>query len=266
MDEYLKIAKRAALAASPVLLNNFGKIKKNDIVEKSLNDFLTYVDEQSENKIITIIRNAFPSHTILAEESGSDRIESDYQWIIDPLDGTKNYISGIPVFAISIALKFKQEIILGVVYDPLREEMYHAVKGHGAFMNNIAIRVSSQSKFDRSLLATGFPFRYKQCLKRYISCFEEIFNNVSGIRRIGVAAIDLAYVASGKFEGFWEVALSPWDIAAGLLLIKEAGGKVSDFWGKENYLPHEYFLATNGQIHQEMLVILKKHFHKYKSI
>jgi myo-inositol-1(or 4)-monophosphatase len=163
MEEYLKIAKNAALAASPVLLDNFGKIKKNDIVEKRLNDFLTYVDEQSEDKIITILRRAFPSHTILAEESGFDTIESDYQWIIDPLDGTKNYISGIPVFAISIALKFKQEIIMGVVYDPLREEMYHAIKDHGAFMNDIAIRVSSQTEFDRSLLATGFPLSLGYC-------------------------------------------------------------------------------------------------------
>ncbi len=266
MTELLKTAKEAALSAAEVLLDNFGKIRTSDIVEKRQNDFLTYVDEQSENRILTVIKQKYPTHTILAEESGSDSVQSDYQWIIDPLDGTKNYISGVPVFSISIALKIKNDIVLGVVYDPLRRELFHAKKNQGAYLNDRQIHVSPQSHMEKCLLATGFPFKYKNYLKYYIPCFEEVFKNISGIRRMGSAAIDLAYVASGKFEGFWEIALSPWDIAAGIILIKEAGGTVSDFWGKENYIANEYFLATNGHIHKEMLTILQKHFEKYEPI
>ena len=263
MVEYLKIAKQAALAASPVLKDNFGKIKKSDIVEKRLNDFLTFVDEQAEQKIIATIKDNFPSHTILAEESGIDKSDSDFQWIIDPLDGTKNYISEVPIFAVSIALSIKNEIVVGVIYDPMRDDMYHAIKDQGAFVNDVAIHVSTQQNMENCLVATGFPFKRKEYIKQYLSCFEEIFSNISGMRRMGAAALDLAYVASGRFEAFWELGLSPWDIAAGLLLVKEAGGQISDFWGKDNYLPNDYFLATNGHIHQKMLSIIINHFRKY---
>jgi myo-inositol-1(or 4)-monophosphatase len=266
MEKYLKIAKQAALAAKPVLIDNFGKIKKSDIVEKRLNDFLTFVDEQAEKKIIATIKDKFPSHTILAEESGRDKNDSDFQWIIDPLDGTKNYISGVPVFAVSIALSIKNEIVAGVIYDPMRDDMYHAIKDQGAFINDIAIHVSSQQNIENCLVATGFPFKRKGYIKPYLSCFEEIFNNISGMRRMGAAALDLAYVASGRFEAFWELGLSPWDIAAGLLIVKEAGGQVSDFWGKTDYLPNDYFIATNGHIHQKMLSIIKNHFRKYSPL
>jgi myo-inositol-1(or 4)-monophosphatase len=264
--DILDTARQAALSAAKILLDNFGKVKKTDIVEKQLNDFLTYVDEQSERQIITCIQDRFPDHAILAEESGMAAGHSDYTWIIDPLDGTKNYISGIPVFAISIALNYRDDIILGVIYDPLRREMYHALKGKGAFLNDQSIQVSGQNSLFGSLLATGFPFRFKEFLPTYMNCFEEIFKNISGMRRMGAAAIDLAYVASGKFEGFWEIALSPWDVAAGQLLVREGGGIVSDFWGKDDYLSHEYFIATNGLIHDDLLKIIQKYFTKYKEI
>jgi myo-inositol-1(or 4)-monophosphatase len=264
--EILNTAKQAALEAAQILLDNFGKVTKSDIVEKRLNDFLTYVDEQSERKIISIIKARFPDHAILAEESGMATGNSDYKWIIDPLDGTKNYISGIPIFGISIALSYQNTMIFGLIYDPIRKEMYHAVKDKGAYLNDTPIKVSGQANLVHSLLATGFPFRYKEFLPNYMKCFEDIFRNISGMRRMGAAAIDLAYVASGIFEGFWEIALSPWDVAAGQLLIRESGGKVSDFWGNEDYIAHEYFVATNGLIHTDLLKTIQKYFTEYKAI
>jgi myo-inositol-1(or 4)-monophosphatase len=264
--DILNTARTAATEAAQILLDNFGRIKKSDIVEKQMNDFLTYVDEQSEQKIISIIHENFPDHAILAEESGMATASSDYIWIIDPLDGTKNYISEIPVFAISIALSHQENIIMGVVYDPVRKEMYHARENKGAYLDDRPIRVSGQTDLINSLIATGFPFKHKELLPEYTDCFKDIFRNVSGMRRLGAAAIDLAYVACGRFEGFWELALNPWDVSAGLLLIRESGGQVSDFWGREDYVPSEYFLATNGIIHPHMLGIIRKYFSEYKAI
>jgi len=264
--QLLATAKTAAYEASKILLENFGKITKNDIIEKRDNDFLTFVDEQAEKIIISIIKDVYPNHAIQAEESGIETGESEYKWIIDPLDGTKNYISGIPIFAISIAVKHKDDIILGVIYDPIRDELYHAMGGKGAFLNDQPIRVNQQKNIKEALIATGFPFRYKNYLTQYLACFEDIFQQVSGIRRMGAAAIDLAYVASGKFEAFWEIALSPWDVAAGTLLITESGGRVSDFWGVDNYLPYEYFIASNNFIHDHLLRLIQTHFKEYKAI
>ena len=256
----LDTAIKAARSAAEILLKNFGKISTHDIREKNPNDFLTFVDEQAEQKIIDVIKENYPDHAILAEESGVQTQSGDYQWIVDPLDGTKNYISGIPIFAISIAVKYKTDIILGVVLDPLREELFWAEKNTGAYLNGRSIQVSSRSSLKSCMLGTGFPFKHKQILHRYLSSFEEIFNNVSGIRRMGAASIDLAYIAAGRFDGFWEIGLNPWDVAAGSLIIQEAGGRISDFWGTDNYLYSNYFLASNGLIHDQMLKLLKIHF------
>lgn len=262
----LETAIKAAQSAAVILLENFGKISARDIREKNKNDFLTFVDEQAEQKIITIIKEKYPQHAILAEESGAHSQSHDFQWIIDPLDGTRNYITGIKIFGISIALKYKADIILGVVLDPLREELFWAEKSKGAYLNGKLIQVSNRKSLKNCLLATGFPFKYKNFLHPYLSSFEEIFNNASGIRRMGAACIDLAYLATGRFDGFWEIGLNPWDIAAGSLIIQEAGGRISDFWGSNNYLFSGYFIASNGLIHDQMLKLIQKQFPSYVRI
>lgn len=256
----IEIAKTAALSAANIIMNHYGTLKTSDIREKRRNDFLTFVDETSEKEIIRIIKNTFPDHTVLAEESGSSGKDDSYRWIIDPLDGTKNYICNIPIFSISIALQHLGETILGVVYDPVHDEFYTAEKGKGAFLNGHTIKVNQQSDLSASLLGTGFPFKYKSYLGKYLECFEDIFSHLSGVRRMGSAAIDLCYVAAGRFEGFWEFGLSAWDMAAGSLIIEEAGGKASDFWAGNDYLDNSFLLATNGYIHEKVLNIIQKHF------
>jgi len=256
----LNLAIKAAQAASEIIMENFGKIDRRDIVEKGKNDFLTFVDETSEQKIIEMIRASYPNHAILAEESGLNKKQSEYEWIIDPLDGTKNYISGIPLFAISIALRIKGQIKLGVVLDPVRRDLFYAKKGEGAFLNDDKIQVSARSDMSECLIATGFPFKKKQFLPEYLACFNDIFFQSSGARRMGAAAIDLAYIAAGKFDAFWEIGLSPWDIAAGSLLIEEAGGKLSDFWGNNQYLQNGHIVASNGLIHDHLQKTIQNHF------
>jgi myo-inositol-1(or 4)-monophosphatase len=262
----LKVAQRAAISSGKILLENYGKIASVEIREKRDNDFLTYVDELSEKNIIETIHRDFPDHAILAEESGMQKQSSSYKWIIDPLDGTKNFISGIPVFAVSIALQYENNIILGVIYDPVRDEMYFAESGQGAYLNERPIHVNDQTELSRSLLATGFPFRFKTFLGQYMECFKDIFNQTSGTRRLGAASIDLAYTAAGKFEGFWELGLSPWDMAAGSLIVQEAGGQISNFWGNTLLLDQAYIVASNGKIHSQLLEIIKKYFPEYVPI
>jgi myo-inositol-1(or 4)-monophosphatase len=262
----IEIAKQAALSAAGILMENFRKITSEHIRVKRKNDFLTYVDERSEHEIIRILHHAFPEHTILAEESGQKEIASEYRWIIDPLDGTKNYISGIPVFSISIALQFKKQIILGVVHDPIHQELFTAERDKGAYLNGQPIRVSPAGNLEDCLFATGFPFKFKNFLPAYMACFEDLFRHISSARRMGSAAIDLAYVATGRFEAFWELGLNPWDCAAGSLLVAEAGGTVTDFWGQDHFLDNSYIVASNGKIHAPALAIIQKHFPGYKKV
>jgi len=256
----LKLAQKAANAGAEILKEHFGNISNHHIREKNKNDFLTFVDELAERKIIEEIKAVYPDHAILAEERGSDCRNSTYKWIIDPLDGTKNYINGIPLFAISIALEVDKQVELGVVLNPMSGEMFSAEKKLGAYLNCKKIIVSKQKNLKNCLLATGFPFKFKNHLSQYMRCFEEIFNEISGARRMGAAAIDLAYVAAGRFDGFWEWGLKPWDVAAGILLIKEAGGEASDFWGQFNFMENGNIVASNGLIHQNLLKIIQKHF------
>ena len=262
----IETAKKAALAGGEILIENFRKVSKNDIRKKARNDFLSYVDENSEKKIISIIKEAFPQHSILAEETGKSASESDYQWIIDPLDGTTNYLAGIPVFAVSIGLQYKNELILGVINDPIHNELFWAEKGKGAFINENKISVSNSESLKDSLLATGFPFKVKHLLPEYLEAWQNIFLPSIGMRRMGAAAIDLAYVAAGRFDGFWEIGLSPWDVAAGAVIIREAGGTVSDFWNNNHFLNTGYIVADNGKIHKELLNIIQNVFPFYKSI
>ncbi len=262
----IEIAKQAALSAVTILMENFRKITADHIRVKRKNDFLTHVDESSEHEIIRILHQAFPDHAILAEESGLKDIAGEYRWIIDPLDGTKNYISGIPVFSISIALQFKKQVILGVVYDPIHQELFSAERNKGACLNGQPIQVSQTGHLEDCLFATGFPFKFKSFLPAYMDCFEDLFRHITSARRMGSAAIDLAYVAAGRFEAFWELGLNPWDCAAGSLLVEEAGGTVTDFWGHEHFLENSYIVASNGRIHAAALAIIQKHFPGYKKV
>lgn len=259
----LQTAIAAAIAAGEILLEYFGKIKKEQVITKRQGDFVTFVDKRAEKKIIEIICDRFPQHQILGEESGKGGKEGEFCWIVDPLDGTTNYIHGFPMFSVSIAAKKEDQPIVGVVYDPLRNDTFIAQKGKGSYLNGNRIEVSSTKNFADAFLATGFPFREKEILKIYMECFEEIFKRAGGMRRVGSAALDLCYTACGCFDGFWEFQLSPWDIAAGELILKEAGGIVSDFHGRDDYLVSGNIIGANPYIHRELVEIIEKVMAKY---
>jgi len=259
-SEFLGTAFRATLLAGDFVRRHLGTISKHDIDIKQASDFVTRIDRESEQIIIKTIRRKFPDHHFLAEESLKESGTEQYRWIIDPLDGTTNYIHGYPVFSLSIALQLNGEIILGIVFDPLRGEIFTAEKGKGAFLNGKKTKVSTAVKMKNSLIATGFPFRKRELIDPYLMLFKNIFNRVSDIRRAGSAALDLAHVACGRCEGFFELSLGPWDIAAGGILIKEAGGTITDFGGGNDYLSTGNVVAAAPAIHREMLQEGKKVF------
>ncbi|MFZ2196086.1 MAG: inositol monophosphatase family protein [Thermodesulfovibrionales bacterium] len=260
LKEFLKTAITAARLSGDIILKNLGQLSTADIQTKQAFDFVTRVDKWSEAVIMQTIREKFPHHLFLSEETIKQEGNGGYRWIIDPLDGTTNYIHSYPIFSVSIALEYQNEIILGVVFDPLRDELFHAVKGGGSFLNNSSISVSDIALAEKSLIATGFPFRKKEMIDRYLDAFRKIFEQVSDIRRAGSAAMDLAYIAAGRVEGFFELNLSPWDIAAGSLLIGEAGGIITDFAGGEHYLVTGNIVAGNTNIHSEILEIIRQVF------
>jgi myo-inositol-1(or 4)-monophosphatase len=257
--KFLDTAVKAARLAGQVILDNLGKISKKDISLKRASDFVTSVDKKSERVIIDTVKENFPDHLFLAEESLKECGKEAYRWIIDPLDGTTNYIHGYPVFSTSIALEYKGEIILGVTFDPLKGELFHSEKGKGAFLNGKQVEVSDVD-LKESLITTGFPFRKKEMTDSYLKLFKNIFFKVSDLRRAGSAALDLAYLACGRCDGFFELGLSPWDIAAGSLLIKEAGGAVTDFGGGTKYLLTGNIIAGNPAVHKEILKEVKDVF------
>jgi myo-inositol-1(or 4)-monophosphatase len=256
----LNAAVTAARLAGDIILKNLGHLTKGDVEKKQAFDFVTKVDRWSEAVIIQTIREKFPSHSFLAEETLKQPATDSFRWIIDPLDGTTNYIHSYPMFSVSIALAHRDEILVGVVFDPLKDELFHAVKGEGAFLNNVPIRVSETGLLGSSLIATGFPFRKKELVDLYLTVFKAIFYEVSDIRRAGSAAIDLAYIAAGRVDGFFELSLGPWDIAAGGLLIEEAGGYITDFGGGKEHLSTGNVVAGNTSIQPEILEKIKKVF------
>ncbi|MGQ3684587.1 MAG: inositol monophosphatase family protein [Candidatus Loosdrechtia sp.] len=256
--KYLGVAREAALFAGVILKERFGKLCPSMIDEKAKNDFVTDVDRKSEKIIKDVIRSHFHDHDILAEESLPENRSSPFLWIIDPLDGTSNYIHSLPHFAISIGLEIEGELAVGLIYEPLRETIYSAIKGGGSFKNGRHITISHPKTLNTSLIATGFPFRIKSVIDAYLRSFREIFMHASGIRRCGSACLDLAFTAEGIFGGFYECALSPWDMAAGALLVKEAGGIVTDFTGGNQYLEAGTIIAANKGVHREMLKIIQE--------
>ena len=234
MHPMLNIAIRAARTAGDSIVREMDRTRDISIETKGKNDFVTEVDKNAEGIIISVIKNAYPEHAFLAEESGQEG-ENDYLWIIDPLDGTTNFLHGFPHFSVSIALQNKGVLEQAVIYDPLKQELFTASKGKGAQLNNRKIRVSVKNTLDGALLGTGFPYNNKSVMQQFIESYKNLFPNVAGIRRAGVASLDLAYVACGRLDGFWEFNLRPWDIAAGALIIQEAGGINAELTGGADY-------------------------------
>ena len=258
MQPMLNIAIRAARAGGDYIARQVNNIPNLTIESKSPNDFVTQVDRQAEARIIETLLKAYPDHSIMAEESGSHG-ESENQWIIDPLDGTTNFLHGFPHFAVSIAMTHKGKLQHAVVYDPMKQELFAASKGDGATLNNRRIRVSQSVTVDGALLGTGFPFRAKQHLPVFQAMFADFFQSAADIRRAGSAALDLAYVAAGRLDGFWEIGLAPWDMAAGALIIREAGGLIGDFSGNEEYLKTGNIVAANPKLFSNMIRRLQPH-------
>jgi myo-inositol-1(or 4)-monophosphatase len=255
----VNIAIEAALEAGKFLKYNVGKVKNIERKKGEETNLVTEIDKQSEALIINKIRQHFPTHDILGEESGIHDAQSDYRWIIDPLDGTTNYTHGMPIFCVSIGIEYKGGIIAGAIYDPTSDEMFTAEKGKGAFLNGKKIRVSSHETLINSLLVTGFPYNVKENPGNVIEHFVHFLPVAQGIRRLGSAALDMAYIACGRLDGYWEVFLNPWDKAAGILLVREAGGMVTTFTGNEaDVIYTADTLATNGLIHHEMLSIIQR--------
>lgn len=253
--EFKKIAIKAALKAGDILNKNRGRVKKVDYKGKI--NIVTEIDLLSEKTILKIIKKNFPDHSILTEESREQKTDSIYKWIIDPLDGTTNYARDFPSYCISIALEKEGKVILGVVYNPLLNELFTTEIGEGAFLNRRRIYVSSTRDLSKSFLATGFPYDIRESQITNLDHFANFAVRSLAIRRAGSAALDLCYLAVGRFDGFWELKLSPWDTAAVALLVKEAGGKVTDFENEKYSIYSKHILATNGRIHQQMIEILK---------
>jgi myo-inositol-1(or 4)-monophosphatase len=253
----LTIAVRAARKAGSIINRAALGGEGLKVQAKQANDFVTQVDQAAEEAIIGIVRHAYPDHGFHAEESGRTEGEAEYVWIIDPLDGTTNFIHGFPQYAVSIGLRHRAQLTQAVVYDPTRNELFTASRGRGAFLNDRRIRVSRRTHLRESLIGTGFPFRQLEHLDEYVRMFKRITEETAGVRRPGAAALDLAYVAAGRLDGFWEFGLSPWDMAAGTLLILEAGGMVSDFDGEENYLFTGNVVCGAPKIHEQLLALVQ---------
>ena len=255
-ENYRELAIKTAKEAGDILRENLGKIKRIDC--KGGINLVTDIDRLAEERALSIIREKYPSHDILTEERRMEEKGSQYKWIIDPLDGTTNYVHGYPRYCISIALEKDGEVILGVVYDPVPDELFLAEKGKGATLNGRKISVSKIDELDKSLLATGFPYDRREKADEYLKIYREFMLNAQGVRRDGSAALNLCYTANGRFDGFWEEQLAPWDVAAGSLIVTEAGGRVTDFKGEKADIYGKDIVASNGKIHREMEEIITK--------
>ncbi|RMD79762.1 MAG: inositol monophosphatase [Gammaproteobacteria bacterium] len=256
----LNIAVSAARRAGALIARMVDRVDTLEVQTKGHNDFVTEVDRRAEAEIVRTLRKAFPDHAVLAEEEAADgrwRRQRGPLWIIDPLDGTTNFLHGFPQFAVSIALAVRGRLELGVVYDPLRPELFTALRGAGAQLEGKRIRVSRRPGLEGALIGTGFPFREPARLDCFLRTFREVLPRTAGVRRAGAAALDLAYVAAGRLDGFWEMGLKPWDLAAGILLIEEAGGLVSDFRGRPDPLPSGHIVAGNPRVHKALLELVQ---------
>ena len=264
----LETATRAVREAGRIIGDSYASLDPSEVSEKRMNDLVTTVDVAAQEAIVSIIKGEFPNDFIVAEESLAPDVnrgvdgQTARRWYIDPLDGTTNYIHAFPIFAVSVALEEPKDnrLVLGLTFDPMRDELFHAVRGGGAFLNGRPIRVSAISDKKKTLFVTGFPFRSKKYLDDYLKTFRYFFVHARGIRRAGSATLDLAYVAAGRADGFWELTLSPWDMAAGIVLVEEAGGKVTDFFGGTDSLKNGHIVASNGKFHEWMRESVEKVF------
>lgn len=254
----IQTAIEAAREAGRFLKYSIGKVRSVEMKKGEERNLVSEIDRASEEKIIGMIRRHHPHHGILAEESGEERSQADYVWIIDPLDGTTNFLHGLPIFCVTIAIEYRKEVIAGVIYDPNLDELFTVERGSGAYLNGKRMQVSSTSDMIRSLLVTGFPYDIVSNPDHAIEHFVNFLTSAQAVRRLGSAALDLAYTASGRMDGFWEVNLNPWDMAAGMLMVKEAGGIVTDFKGGTASIYGKQVLASNGRIHKAMLEILQR--------
>ena len=255
-DRYLQVAIASAKEAGRIQMLHLGH--SHSVEYKGDIDLVTAVDKLCEKTIVQMISDTFPDHDFLGEESPFQGKGSPWRWIIDPLDGTTNYLHGFPFFCVSIGLEVEGEMELGVVYCPVLNEMFHSEKGKGAFLNGSPISVSRNNDLNRGFICTGFPYDIREDPDRYLRYFRQFLIKSLAIRRPGSAAIDLSYIAAGRFDGFWELRLRPWDVAAGSLIIAEAGGKVTDFKGRPFNIYSGEILASNGMIHQEMLQVIQE--------
>jgi myo-inositol-1(or 4)-monophosphatase len=258
MHPMLNTAVKAARRAGNIINRASRNLDLLAVREKAANDFVSEVDREAEQAIISTLHEAYPGHAILAEESGASGT-SEYQWIIDPLDGTTNYLHGFPQYCVSIALEHRRVISQAVIFDPSRNDLFTASRGRGAFLNETRIRVSKRAQLRLGLIGTGFPFKELAHMDAYMAMLRDMMKATSGVRRAGSAALDLAYVAAGRLDGFWEIGLSPWDMAAGSLLITEAGGYIGDLEGNESFMESGNIVGANPKVFVEMLKLLGPH-------
>jgi myo-inositol-1(or 4)-monophosphatase len=253
----LNVAIEAAREAGRFLRLSVGKVRTVEQKHGEERNLVSEIDRGAEERIIGIIKRHYPSHAILAEESGGSEAPADHRWIIDPLDGTTNFLHGVPIFCVSIGVEQRGEIVAGVVYDPCRDELFTAEKGKGAFLNGKRLKVSGNARMIEALLVTGFPYDIAANPDAAVERFVGFLMAAQGVRRLGSAALDLCYVAAGRFDGYWEVSLSPWDMAAGALFVREAGGMTTDLTGAPLNIYRKRVVASNGLIHGAMLEVLR---------
>ena len=251
---------RKVRAAGEFIRNERKTFSASKVEYKGLNDMVSYVDKNAERMLVDDLSRLLPTAGFITEENTSNIRSKEYNWIIDPLDGTTNFIHGIPCYCVSVALIQNEKLVIGVVYEVNLDECFYAWENGGAYLNGKSIHVSATSELKSSLLATGFPYSNYQRLKQYMEVFNDLMYGTHGLRRLGSAAVDMVYVACGRFEGFYEYGLNAWDIAGGALIVKEAGGKVSDFSGTDNYLFGKEIIATNKNIYEEFLAVVKEKF------
>lgn len=260
MDAMLTIAVRAARAAGDIITRSMDRVDLLNISPKGRNDFVSEVDRLAEREIVSTLLRAYPNHACLGEEDGMQGAsKAEYTWIIDPLDGTTNFLHGFPQFAVSIGQLYRGKLERGVIYDPVKQELFTGVRGGGATLNDRRIRVTKQTGMVGSLIGTGIPFKDQTHIDEYLAMLKDLLKDAAGIRRAGSAALDLAYVAAGRLDGFWEMGLKPWDMAAGVLLIQEAGGIVTDIDGGDNFLDSGNLVTANPRLHEIMRSIIEPH-------
>lgn len=262
LQELCMQSREIVVTAGKFIASQIGEVAAAAIEEKDLNSLVSYVDKETEKRLIEELSKLIPAAVFFTEEETVERQEGEWRWIIDPLDGTTNFLHQLPIFSVSVALQHQQETVLGLVYEVNRDECFYAWKGGGAWMNDRPIQVSPTSELSASLLATGFPYYDYDRMEAYLEVLKHFMQNTRGLRRLGSAAVDLAYVACGRFEGFYEYSLNAWDVAAGVLLVQEAGGQVTDFKGGSDYLFGRELISTNTKIHAALLKVIQHHFSK----